>query len=392
MHGLQPIDTYVSGPFRAAHWRWEFAALERARRPINVLMRTKLVSSLASPRTIDDYLGLVDPAWSVHGVRARVVDLKHEASDATSLYLSPNENWRGFLAGQFVQLSVTLAGIRHTRCFSLSSPPEDRRRLRVTIKAIPGGRVSGWARAGARVGDVVELSQAMGQFLLPDPLPRKLLLISGGSGITPILSMIRHLEARRYHGVVTCLYYTRREVLCGAELTAIARRYQSLRLAIVRTDGADDSGSLQRRLSLAQLQEFAPDWAACDTFLCGPPGLSTAGTSIWQKHDVADRLRVEHFAPTRPAPDVTGGTACRLVFAKSRLETQGRSGVPLLDQAEAAGLRPNSGCRMGICRTCTCRKVSGTVRNNRTGEVSSQENQPIQLCISSPVSDVTIDL
>ena len=113
-------------------------------------MRTAFVGALASPRAIDDYLSLVDPAWSVRHVRARIVRIEREVSDATSLYLLPNENWRGFRAGQFVQLSATVAGVRHTRSFSLSSAPEDGRHLRVTIHAVPGGRVSGWARAPAR--------------------------------------------------------------------------------------------------------------------------------------------------------------------------------------------------------------------------------------------------
>jgi len=369
------------------------SALSLARRPINVLMRTKLVSFLASPHIIDDYLGLVDPAWSVHDVRARVVSLKRETSDATSLYLRPNENWRGFRAGQFVKLCATIAGVRHTRCFSLSSAPEDRGHLRVTIQAVPGGRVSGWVGAGARVGDVVELSQAMGHFVLPDPLPPRLLFISGGSGITPILSMIRHLEAVAYDGAIACLHYARREVIGGGELAMFAHRCPALRLAVVGTGNAEENKNGRLRLSLAQLDAFAPEWADSDTFVCGPSGLIAAAMSIWQKGGETDRLRVEHFAPMATSVAVgSPGAACRLVFAKSRLETDGRGGVSLLDQAEAAGLRPSTGCRMGICRTCTCRKVSGTVRNQRTGEVSSQDNELIQLCVNSPMSDVTLDL
>jgi ferredoxin-NADP reductase len=392
MQGIA-IDTNASKKDRPRGHRWELSALARARRPINAALRTKLVGSLATPRTIDDYLGLVDPAWSVHDVRARVTKVQRETLDATSLYLRPNENWRGFRAGQFVQLSATIGGVRHTRCFSLSSAPEDREALRVTIKAVPGGRVSGWARAGARVSHVLELSQAMGEFVLPDPPPSKLLFISGGSGITPILSMTRHLEAAGYDGSVACLHYARYEVICDDELTSLARRWRALRLAVVRTGHSNDGGTGRPHLSLARLEAFAPDWAERDAFLCGPLGLSATAASIWQQRGIADRLRVEHFAPaSRPTADSAGGNIRRLVFAKSRLATNGREGVTLLDQAEAAGLRPNHGCRMGICRTCTCRKVSGTVRNQRTGEVSSQEDEPIQLCVSSPLSDVTLDL
>ena len=387
------VDANVPKTGRFRKYRLEPSALARARRPINVLMRTKLVSSLASPRIIDDYLGLVDPAWSVPDVRARIVSVKRETSDATSLYLRPNENWRGSRAGQFVNLSATIAGVRHTRCFSLSSAPEDREHLRVTIKAVPGGRVSGWVGAGARVGDVVELSQAMGQFVLPDPLPPKLLFISGGSGITPILSMIRHLEAVAYDGSVACLHYARREVIGGDDLALLADQRRARRLAVVRTGNSDENSNGRLRLSPAQLDAFAPEWADYDAFVCGPSGLIAAATSIWQRGGATDRLRVEHSPPVATSiADDSADAVCRLMFAKSRLETDGRVGVSLLEQAEAAGLRPSTGCRMGICRTCTCRKVSGTVRNQRTGEVSSQDNELIQLCVNSPISNVTLDL
>jgi ferredoxin-NADP reductase len=208
-----------------------------------------------------------------------------------------------------------------------------------------------------------------------------------------MLSMIRHLEAVAYDGSVACLHYARREVIGGNELALLAHQRRALRLAVVLTGNSEENSNGRLRLSPAQLDAFAPEWADCDAFVCGPSGLIATVTLIWQKGGAADRLRVEYFAPIATSTaDGSAGAACRLVFAKSRLETDGRGGVSLLDQAEAAGLRPSSGCRIGICRTCTCRKVSGTVRNQRTGEVSSQDNELIQLCINSPLSDVTLDL
>ena len=193
------------------------AMFERARRPLGPLLRTRLVAGMTSPRNIDDYLEVVDPAWSVHGVRARVVALRDEAGGAVSLFLRPNELWRGFRAGQYVQLSASNAGVRVTRCFSLSSAPEDDGPLRVTIRIAPEGAMSHWVRKEARVGSVVSLSQAMGSFVLPDPVPPKLLFISGGSGITPVMSIIRYLVATDYAGAIAWLHYARREVILGSE-------------------------------------------------------------------------------------------------------------------------------------------------------------------------------
>jgi hypothetical protein len=179
-----------------------------------------LVAGLTSPRNIDDYLEIVDSAWSVQGVRAPVIALREEAGDAVSLFLRPNDLWRGFRAGQYVQLSVSNAGIQVTRCFSLSSAPEDDGPLRVTIRIVPKGAISRWVRNEARVGSVVSLSQAMGSFVLPEPVPPRLLFISGGSCITPVLSMIRHLIATDYAGCIAWLHYARREVVLGSEQTS----------------------------------------------------------------------------------------------------------------------------------------------------------------------------
>jgi stearoyl-CoA 9-desaturase NADPH oxidoreductase len=368
------------------------AAAGQARRPRNVLLRLRAVSNLTTPHHIDDYLEMVDATWCVRGVRARVVGVRRETADAVSVLLRPNENWRGFRAGQFVELSVRTAGVRHTRCFSLSSAPEDSAPLRITIQTTPGGRVSTWARSPACRGGVVELSQARGSFVLPDPPPRKLLFLTGGSGITPIMSMLRHLAAIGYDGDVACLHYARHEVIFGDELRLLAARFRDARLSLRLTRTSHMPGAVSR-FSRGALEAFAPDWAKRETFLCGPAPLSHAVTALWGAEGVADQLHLERFAlaPERAVSGVAQ-EGCRLVFAKSRQEASGRFGVPLLEQAESAGLWPVHGCRMGICHICTCRKVSGTVRNALTGTVSSEPDEDIQLCISTPRSDVTLDL
>jgi stearoyl-CoA 9-desaturase NADPH oxidoreductase len=370
-----------------------------ARQPINRLLRSRLVAGLTSPRKIDDYLQLVDPSWSVEEVRARVVGVRTEAGQATSLLLKPNENWRAFHAGQFVQLSVTIDGVRHTRCFSLSSAPEDGQPLRLTIKRIADGRVSRWASERARIGDVVSLSQAQGRFILPDPVPKKLLFLSGGCGITPILSMARHLAAVGHRGEVAWMHFAPREPMFGDELTKLANDLD-LRLAVVptRADGAATAQPV--RFSLARLEAFEPAWAEGLAFACGPEGLSQTAMELWSARSAGDRLSVEQFhfsgggslRPAAPAEAASQSNGHRLTFAKSRRECEGSGGVTLLEQAESAGVRPTHGCRMGICHTCTCRKVSGTVRNELTGESSSAADEEIRICISTPLSDVTLDL
>lgn len=370
-------------------WPWS-ARLAGARRPLDALLRARWIDALVAPRSIDDYLPLFDPLWSVHRVRARLQDVRRETTEAVSLWLLPNESWRGFRAGQFVLLSVRIDGVRHSRCFSLSSAPEDQPALRVTLKAHPGGLVSGWARERARPGDLVELSQAMGRFVLPAPVPTSLLFISGGSGITPILSLIRHLVLAGYDGDIRCLHYARDEVLFRHELEALARMSGSIRFQPLLTRRSPSS-----RFSPAQLEDFAPAWAESETFLCGPAPLEEEVTELWRAQGVTHRLHVERFGRARAtnrARSMEPGARRRIVFERSGRQIEGDSSTSLLEQAELAGLRPPHGCRVGICRGCQCRKITGVVRNELTGEEAGALDEAIRLCISTPVTDVTLDL
>lgn len=363
----------------------------RVRKHLNGLLRTPLVSVACAPRGVDDYLELFDAAWSVRDVRARITAIEHEAGGAVSLWLSPNENWRSFRPGQFVRLTVRIAGVRYSRCFSLSSEPRDRA-LRITIKMLPGGRVCAWAARDAKVGKVVELSQALGDFVLPDPLPERLLFISGGSGITPVMSMLRHLLGGGYEGEVTCLHYARSEVIFGEELASLAQRHAGFRYLPRFTQPAQATAKAER-FSRAALDAHVADWAQCEAFVCGPASLEAAVREVYRAQGVVERLHVERFVAARPQPSAAGEALnCRLVFERSGRAAVGHAGASLLEQAERAGLRPEHGCRMGICHTCKCRKISGIVRNELTGALSSEPDEEIQLCVTTPRSDVTLDL
>lgn len=372
-------------------WRSDFG---RARTAVDAVLRSRLVSALAAPHEVDDYLRLFDATWSVREVRARVTELRRERGGAVSVWLQPNRSWGGFRAGQYVQLGVERAGVRHTRCFSPSSAPSDPGPLRLSIHALPGGKVSGWALEAARVGDVVVLSQAAGAFVLPEQLPPRLLFVSAGSGVTPIVSMVRQLGHAPHGSEVTWLHYGRRETMLEQEVLALAARHRAwLKLVFTRTDGPSAAPAALRHLSAEALAEHAPDWQQREAFACGPTGLLAAAGALWKARDVESRLHTESFGVAWPtAPVDHTALRSRLVFAKSQREIRGVAGVSLLEQAEAAGLHPQHGCRMGICHSCKCKKLSGAVRNVRTGVISEQPNEEIQLCISTPRSDVILDL
>jgi stearoyl-CoA 9-desaturase NADPH oxidoreductase len=354
------------------------------------LLGSGLLEALAAPHGVDRYLELIRPSWSLREARAEIVEARRQTAGSVTLTLRPNENWKGFGTGQFVRLTVEIDGVRHTRCYSPACSEHAAGRIEITVKAHPEGQVSGFLNRAARRGMVVGLSAADGDFILPADRPERLLLISGGSGITPVMSMLRTLCDEGHAGAVTFVHYapTRDAVLYRSELRAIAARHPNVRVihAYTREAGGDLTGHLCRE----HLRAVAPDAAVAETYACGPPGLIESARSICAEDGTEQLLHVESFLPPSLAlrSDRAEGSVS-FARAGERVANNGRS---LLEQAEQAGLNPQFGCRMGICHTCTCRKTAGSVSNLVTGEVSSAEEEDIQICVSVPVGDVELDL
>ncbi len=360
-----------------------------------------LVQTLTTPHALDRYLELVRPTLTVRDMRAEIVGVDRGTRGSITLTLRPTRQWRGHLAGQFVQIGVLIDGVKHTRCYSPIDPQGGGRRLRLTIKAHPRGLVSQFLHRHAAPGMVVDLAPAAGAFTLPEPRPDGIVLISGGSGITPVLSMLRTLDAENHCGPVVFLHYAQSPdaVPHRAELDAIAQRHTGFRIALCYPelggsellDGAPWScaaSPVSGPFGYDQLERIAPWFAAAETYVCGPPPLMAAVRSVYQAEQLDDRLHWEEFT-LAASPADPGEIAGATTFSAS-VATAPNTGASLLEQAESAGLTPEYGCRMGICFSCTSIKRSGCTRNLRTGELDSDPDQPIQLCINAAVGDVDI--
>jgi stearoyl-CoA 9-desaturase NADPH oxidoreductase len=361
-----------------------------ARRLGRRLLGSGLLEALAAPHGVDRYLELIRPSWSLRETRAEVTEVRRQTADSVTVGLRPNENWKGFSAGQFLRLTVEIGGVRETRCYSPACSEHTSDSIEITVKAHPEGRVSGFLNRHARPGMVVGLSEADGDFVLPAVRPERLLLISGGSGITPVMSMLRTLCDEGHGGAVTLIHYSpgRDNVTYRSELDELAARHWNVRIvhSHTRAPGAALSGHLDR----AHLQAVAPDHASTEAYVCGPPGLIESARRIWAEDGIEERLHVESFLP--PSLAIATDSAQGTVSFGRAGEGVPNNGRSLLEQAEQAGLSPQFGCRMGICHTCTCRKTAGSVRNLVTGEVSSAEEEDIQICVSVPAGDVELDL
>ncbi|WP_028471884.1 ferredoxin reductase [Nocardioides alkalitolerans] len=358
------------------------------------ILQSRAVAALASPHGVDRYLELVNPMWAATEVRARVVDVHRETTGehpVATITLQPTSTWRGHRAGQYVQVGVEVPGARRTtRCFTISSaasaPGE---RFTLTVRAHSEGLVSKFLVERAEPGLVVHLSQAQGDFTLVEspatPTNNHLLFITGGSGITPAMSMVRTLLRDGYDGHVgrrvTFLHYARgpEDQVFADELASWADADNGVRV-VLRHESAGDP-----RFSAIDLARLVPDFREVDTWVCGPAGLMEL---VELAYDGSPRLRTERFKP----PVVKAGSAeGDVVFSRAGTQAA-NSGAPLLEQAEAAGLTPEFGCRMGICFSCTARKSEGTVRNVLTGEESSLPDEEIRICVSAPVGDCVVDL
>jgi stearoyl-CoA 9-desaturase NADPH oxidoreductase len=349
-----------------------------------------LAEALLTPHGVDRYLELVNPMLVRREIRGVVTDVRRQTADTVTLTIRPSRAWRGFRAGQYVRVSVDIDGVRRTRCYSPAcSQHRADGRLELTVKADPHGLVSRHLYRTADRGTVLGLSLPDGRFTMPERRPDRVLLISGGSGITPVMSMLRTLVDEEHSGDVTFLHYAdgADDVLYREELAELTRRHRGLRVATAYT-GTDERGDLHGFFSVAHLAAAAPWYRDAQTYLCGPKPLMDSVRDRYDADGLSERLHTEEFTPpalTFDAADAKG----QIRFAHSGKEFP-NSGKPLLEQAEDAGLSPEHGCRMGICFSCTKVKTSGQVRNAKSGDVSGEENEEIQLCISVPVGDVEI--
>lgn len=357
---------------------------------LNRLLGSPLVNALTAPHGVDRFLEPFNPMWSVDQVKARVVAVARSTADSVSLRMRPNHRWAGFVAGQYVRVQVEIGGVRRSRCYSLSDAESALDGLiEITVKRQHDGLVSAYLNQHARVGMVVGLSQAEGEFVLPQAPSASLLLIAGGSGITPIMAMLRSLDRCAHAGAVSLLYYVRgaADTIFAAELSALFASQPHWTLRVVRTREAGGA-----RFGAAQVDALIPDMRAADIYVCGPAELIDAVSALCAERGCESRLRLERFtaAPKAlPADPNTLSGELRFIRSERYAANDGRS---LLDQAEAAGLRPESGCRMGICHSCTCRKTAGVVRDLRSGQLSSAGEEDIQICVTAAVGDVTLDL
>jgi ferredoxin-NADP reductase len=348
----------------------------------------KALSSLSSPLLPDDYLELINPLWSTRELKGRIEAIRRETANAATVLIKPGYRWHGHKPGQFLRIGIDINGVRHWRAYSLSSAPEREDGLiSVTVKCVESGKVSPFLVRVARPGTIVSLGGVEGDFVLSDPPPSKLLFISAGSGVTPIMCMLRHLDHTGEMGDVVLLHsaWHPDDVIFGPELRALADRNDGCRLHEQHT-------RQYGRISPPDLDRLCPDWREREAYMSGPRDMLDAFIEHWDRNGDCDLLHVERFQPKLGLGQAGEGEGGTINFLMSGCETESDGHMPILVAGEEAGLELPYGCREGICHTCVGELRSGRVRDLRNGKVYGQEGEMIRTCISAPEGPIEVDL
>ncbi len=354
----------------------------RARRQALRAMR-----SLFSPLLPDDYLELIDPLWSTRELRGRIERIVPETAEAATVLIRPGYEWGGHLPGQYLRIGVIVDGVHHWRAYSLTSEPgRPDGCIGITPKLVDGGKVSPYLVRDAHPGEVVRLGGVEGTFVLPDPAPEKLLFISAGSGITPIMSMLSSLHGRGAVGDVVHVHSAR-----SAEGVIFAERLHELEAAHEGFELRLRLTGEQGRMTPADLDTLCPDWRRRHTFASGPGEMLDALTRHWELEGDPALLEMERFQPLIGG-ETGGGEGGGIRFAKSRVEAVCDGATPILVAGEEAGAPLPYGCRMGICHTCVGELRQGRVRDLRTGEVHGSEGEMVRTCVNAPEGPIEIAL
>jgi len=375
----------------------------------------EVASLVATPLLPSHYVQLLRPLSATHTRQARVEEIRDEAPGVKTLVLRPGRGWQLHRAGQHVRVGIAIDGRLVTRTYSISSAPERRGGcIDITVKA--QGRVSN-ALHEVEVGAFVTLAAPSGEFVLPASLEAgdggdaevaksagpgtRLLFVTGGSGITPIASMLRSLAARGAMPDVVHVHYARtaEDVIFGDELRSLAVDHPGYHLIEIHT------ASDRRRFEARRLAALVPDWQAREAWACGPQSLLDAigGVYASPSHVGSDadgrphvgRLHVERFrAALAVLPSNASGGRARFAMTATQTATDADAdaATPLLQVAERAGLAPRSGCRMGICHTCDSTLVAGCVRDLRTGQTIDEPGSRVQICVCAAAGDVELAL
>jgi ferredoxin-NADP reductase len=346
------------------------------------------------------------PIWDSSGDNRLICcGVKLETSDAKTYVFAPLTPARlVFLPGQYMNFTFDIGSESVERCYSIASAATNEARVAITVKRKPNGRISNWLFDQMRVGSTVRASAALGRFTPAGINANKVLLLSAGSGITPVMSMLRTFASLGVDRNIAFLHYARAldDVIFRDELEHLARQMPELQLNLVTTGpGASQSARPPLgRITPQTLLELTPDIAERAVFCCGPSGfMEVACESSLSQGVPANSYFEEHFVlPPDGSPDIvlaakSTGASFSVRFNKLDRVVDCPATATLLKAAQLAKIPLPSSCQRGICGTCRTKMISGTVDMQHAGGIRPRDIEKgfILPCCSRPTSNVVLD-
>jgi glycine betaine catabolism B len=360
--------------------------------------------------------------------------VRQETHDVKSFFFrAPVERTFAFEPGQFITLELEIDGESINRCYTISSPPTRPHTISITVKRVPGGKVSNWLHDHLQTGGKVRVLGPAGEFTCARHPARKFLFLSAGSGVTPLMSMSRaHHELGEDRDIVFVhSARTPDDIIFARELDLIASNQANFRTAFVceRVGERTNWPGVTGFLTLPLLKLIAPDFLEREIFTCGPAPymkavrdlLAQGGFDATHYHEesfsfetiaevaaqlttahVADALQSgetfsearEHAIGFDPAPAFAPvETTFKVSFAKSNREIECGSAQHVLDAAKKSGVRLPASCTQGMCGTCKVKLLSGEVEMKHNGGIRQREIDQgmVLLCCSKPLTDLVVD-
>lgn len=392
------------------------------------MMRDQAVFESTSRVTQPQFWGALPARWDSDTDDTLVCcHVRQETHDVKSFFFrAPAERAFVFEPGQFITLELDIDGETINRCYTISSPPTRPHTISITVKRVPGGKVSNWLHDNLQPGSSVRVLGPSGEFTCARHPARKFLFLSAGSGVTPLMSMSRAHHELGEDSDIVFVHSARTpdDIIFARELDLIASNQTNFRTAFVceRVGARTSWPGVTGFLTLPLLKLIAPDFLEREIFTCGPAPymkavrdlLDEGGFDRKQYHEesfsfetisevaaqlttahVADALQgtlteeVVGFAPA-PAPVET---KFKVSFAKSNREIECGSGQHVLDAAKKAGVRLAASCTQGMCGTCKVKLVSGEVEMKHAGGIRQREIDQgmVLLCCSKPKTDLVVD-
>jgi ferredoxin-NADP reductase len=428
--GMTPFHTFIMAILvvcgAAVIWMY-FHKMQRATLLLQNLMggvspvpAARPAPTAAPARTVPAATGQsptasAQPAGKKWSGKLRVAQIFHETPDVKTFRMmnplggvSPFE----YLPGQFLTVMVQMDGKPVKRSYTIASSPTQHDYVEITVKHKEGGEVSGFLHTGVREGDLLDLSAPSGSFTFTGRECKCILLIGGGVGITPLMSVLRYLTDRSWPGDIYLLYSCRtaQDIIFGEELEYLQRRHPNLHvvIAISRPEGTGWKGPTGR-ITKELISQSVPDLASRYVHICGPVPLMEAVKKMLAELGVPkERIKTEAFGPALGKPEPTAPQVAppataeekaarvalpTVTFSRSDKSAPLPPDKPILDVADEIGVEIDNSCRVGTCGTCRVKLLSGSVTMAVEDglEPGDKENNIILACQAKSTGNVEVE-